>query len=633
MRRFPAPLLVFCIAATCARPSDPAAEARAERLVVRGAEAFIQHRLGDAEALLDSAAHLPGAAPRDRSRAEQMLALLAWRYRGDVNAGRAHYSAALNAGALASQAWAGLARMETARRRFADAREAARKAMEMAESLDDSAEAATQFGAAATQPVLEARLAGRAPSRRDESALHLAVAMLQPVVSAGPGMLRPARQLVTTAVLSGDGPAALAGWKSYFLTTLGQPGNELGGADSTLSTLLPRWVGGDSVRAEHLALFRALAASRMFDEAAAVGAGLPASPEIAEVGAYAAFLRRVRATTDEYYRLTALGKGDSRAFRRDLDAGARRLWPALFPAGAAPAFGWAAFQSAVHERFGTYAGLGNTAGYFDLHLGHAVLDRAETVEQYGHAARLRYVVLDELASDGFQTWAWDGEAAHGGWADTAAIYEVRPARAGGALQAWARWVEPRPGDERARRLPADSADDWGRAARAPYGFLPGVLDRLQRDGTRQIADSLRARGLAGAELQRAFIAAYDAAAVRSGIFAHEGRHAIDHRLGLALTAADLEYRAKLSEIAFAPVPRLALTAILQPSAGDRTPHGQANARALRGLEAWMRAHAREIPALDAARPLLPQAPLLTDAQIRAAFRSLDPFATQTPASH
>jgi hypothetical protein len=114
--------------------------------------------------------------------------------------------------------------------------------------------------------------------------------------------------------------------------------------------------------------------------------------------------------------------------------------------------------------------------------------------------------------------------------------------------------------------------------------------------------------------------------VESAIFAHEGRHAIDQRTGERLTPADLEYRAKLSEIAFAPVPRLALTAVFQPSAGDRTPHGQADARALRGLEAWMRAHAGEVHGLDPRRPLLPQTPLLSDEQIRAAFRWQDPFA-------
>jgi hypothetical protein len=40
----------------------------------------------------------------------------------------------------------------------------------------------------------------------------------------------------------------------------------------------------------------------------------------------------------------------------------------------------------------------------------------------------------------------------------------------------------------------------------------------------------------------------------------------------------------------------------------------------------MTAHARTIAGLHPGAPLLPQLPLLTDAQLRAAFQSLDPFA-------
>ena len=83
-----------------------------------------------------------------------------------------------------------------------------------------------------------------------------------------------------------------------------------------------------------------------------------------------------------------------------------------------------------------------------------------------------------------------------------------------------------------------------------------------------------------------------------------------------------EFRAKLSEVVFAPLPRLALGAIVSPNSGDVTPHGRANARALTGVMAWMRAHASEINGLNPSLPLQPQFTLLTDDQIRAAFLSL-----------
>jgi hypothetical protein len=462
MHRFTLAVLSMSVAAACAQRSDSAAQARAEGLVLRGAEAFMQHRLGDAETLLDSAAAVRGAAPRDHALAEQMRALLAWRFHADAEVGRAHYRAALETGVLRSKAYAGLSRLEAAQRRFGAALDAAGQAQRTAESLGDSAEAAVQLAAAASEPVLEARLAGRAAAPGDADALRRAVEALEPVVAAHPGMLRPARHLVTVALLADDGPAALAGWRSYFLNTLGQPGSGLGQAGSILAAVLPRWRGTAAAAGDRLALVRALARSRMYEEAAAVSAGLAPTPEVAEVRAYAAFLRRVRAAADEYYRRTALGLRRPGELRGRVEAEARRLWPVLFAPASPPAFDWSAFRAETARRFGTYADLGVTAGFYDLHYGHAVLDRTETVEQYGRTARLRYVVLDEMASDGFQTWAWDGEAAHGGWAESETIYHVRPAAGDAALEAWTRWVEHRPSGPRGDRLAADSAEDWSR---------------------------------------------------------------------------------------------------------------------------------------------------------------------------
>ena len=71
---------------------------------------------------------------------------------------------------------------------------------------------------------------------------------------------------------------------------------------------------------------------------------------------------------------------------------------------------------------------------------------------------------------------------------------------------------------------------------------------------------------------------------------------------------------------------------MSANAGDDTPHGQANLRAREGLQAWMQAHATEIRNLDRSAPLLPQFPLLSDAQIKAAFAAQDPFATENAAA-
>lgn len=65
-----------------------------------------------------------------------------------------------------------------------------------------------------------------------------------------------------------------------------------------------------------------------------------------------------------------------------------------------------------------------------------------------------------------------------------------------------------------------------------------------------------------------------------------------------------------------------------PNIGQKgDPHGAANARLMRGIVLWMEKHAGEIEGLDRSRPLLPQFDLLSDEQMRALFRGMDPLVT------
>ncbi len=146
-----------------------------------------------------------------------------------------------------------------------------------------------------------------------------------------------------------------------------------------------------------------------------------------------------------------------------------------------------------------------------------------------------------------------------------------------------------------------------------------------------LRDSLAATGLAGDELRGAFIAQAIRDKFESSIWAHEGRHAIDKTIFHISDSPELEFRAKLSEVALAPSPRM-LGSILRP-VGGTSAHGVANKKILEGVTEWMVNHAAEIHGFDSSHPALPQLDLLSDAQLRAAFRSLDPLATQSPETH
>ena len=208
--------------------------------------------------------------------------------------------------------------------------------------------------------------------------------------------------------------------------------------------------------------------------------------------------------------------------------------------------------------------------------------------------------------------------------------QVREPYANGPLAAWLQLTKPADRDEFGQEIAELMPIDDEIAEADPHAYLPSMALRMQRQAQEKILAKLQGDGLSGADLQAAFLIAFDSSSRASSIFAHEGRHALDRSdipWRWLRSAADGEYRAKLSEVAFAPEPRIALVGgILSANIGDGSSHGSANERLMRGLVAWMDEHREAIGGLDPERPLLPQLDLLTDDQLRVAFRSMDPWA-------
>jgi hypothetical protein len=612
------------VALLAAVGSDPA--------FVRAERAFMQHDLVGAEQAYREV--LAGdTVTAHRIQAATTLAGIAWRVRRDTTAA----SGWLRRVPQPRGRFAAMRERAIMRLAFGDAagaRAAADSAVRAAATADEREDAEAVLGRTAVDPALAARLAGDPLTRAESSALRSATARLQGVVERTPGALEPARLLIVAAILSETGPAVLTGWKSYYLVAAGDSATgRLTAPRKVLEARVPVLSPGGSTGEDRLAIVHALAESRLFSAAAALAlARAPGStpladtdPRAREIVAYARFLTDVERTTDEYYRQTLLGESHPADWRSALIYRGARLWPRLAWEGPVPAFSPAALAAELDRRFGAVINLGETAGYQDLHYGHRVVDERRTVRQYGHEAAIRFVALDGIVSNGFQSWAWNGRAGHGGWATAETIVQVRPLYAEGPRKVWRRLQDPVARREAALRLEGDSAADDIRARGTPVAYFPGLAARLERDGHRYLFDSLAQGGRRGAALEAAFTRELGRVEVESSIYAHEGRHAIDAS-DPELSPEEREYRAKLSQLVFAPVPRLALDGILDGTVGDPTPHGQANRRVLEGVLGWMTEHAREISGLDSARPLLLQLPRLTDRQFRAAFQSLDPLA-------
>ncbi|MDQ2768308.1 MAG: hypothetical protein M3Y30_14280, partial [Gemmatimonadota bacterium] len=344
-----------------------------------------------------------------------------------------------------------------------------------------------------------------------------------------------------------------------------------------------------------------------------------------EIVAYARFLRDAKRITNSYYRDVALAHADSNAWRAGLYAAGKSLWPHLDWRGPVPAYGLDSLKAQLERRFDLLVNMGVTAGVADLHSGHRISSEDREVTQYGKSAHVHFSVIDGMISDGYQTWAWDGRAAHGGWASDTEIIQVRNAYADGPLKVWHSRTDPIILARNATSLARDSVADVARARKKEVAYFPSVDARIRRDAQVQLMDSLKRSGLAGRDLELAFVRTYGDIVDEGSIFAHEGRHAIDKTIHIRdSSATNLEYQAKLSQVAFGPLPKLGLSGVLEPNTGDATAHGTADARLLGELFDWMRHNGFSDGA--GALPMPIQLPKMTDDQLRAAVRSLDPLA-------
>ena len=589
-------------------------------LVLRGESALQRQEITTAIGAFREAAR--DTSPPRRAAAERMLGVIAWRFYKDAGEARAHFGNALATQADTPATLIELSRLATAEGRYRQAFELADRARRS--STDDIAArgAILQIGHAVTEAALAARLDGDAAGASPglDTAATKAVRALRALVRLTPGRVEEAHQLLLASLVAGDGAAAADALDSYYLIDAGGPSMR-SAIPATLAQLRPMLTAwqGDGTRAERARLAAALGRARAYDAAALVG--LPGT----EILEYAKYCRRIEREANEYYRRTLVAGERRDALTRLAIHAEHDLWPRLTWEGAPPRFYPAAADAELGRRFGTLLQLGITGGYYDMHLGHVVGDDPRTVTQYGHTARVTFVALDGIVTNGLQSWAWADAGGHGGWQRRDTIVQVRPVFVEHALSLWVS-ADPRRHAAETWKIAADSTMDWAIARADSIGYLPGVASRLHRDGRDALVDSLRRAGVPDSALGGEFIRVASRLIRESSIIAHEGRHAIDDGLEQRLSPEDREFRAKLSEIAFAARPKLVMSAIVHPNIGDATPHGRANARVMLGLIRWMRAHGSDIRGFDARVPVLPQLPLLTDAQLRQAFRSMDPLA-------
>ncbi len=622
---------------------EPTSELEASLAAATAAN--VAHDIDREHRILERAEALPGPATL-AAAVQRQLALLDWRYYARIQPGRERLHRATS-GPDPAEAWLALSRLELATHNHAAARVAADRALLAADTRALLARA--QF-ALAQAVVDQAARARRAGELGQSNALRAALDALLAMVNAEPGSLPPSRWLLRAALLLDRGDVALRAWRSYYHVIAGRPlPNAIAAAGERLENLLPRLGSPAADATLQRDLMGALAGCRFFEEAALMAfdpraeTGLRDDSQARQIIVYDQALRDLRARVEEYYRRTILGAGDPASLTESVRTLGLTVWAAVYGHSDAPESdetersnsGEAeasaeseapgsdeALWALLRERFGTSVRLARTPGSgYDLHMGHVIEAQTRIVQQYGRTVELRLVILDSMVSQGFTDWAWEGRTGTRGYSSPTMIYQVRPAFVVEALQGWRSVGNPRTRSQLERRMQHESTLDEQRARANPYGYLPGLAMRLRHQGYVQILEGLELEALSGDNLRAAFLAQYQDDVRESSIVAHEGRHAMDLRDRVRYPR---EFAAKLSEVAFAPRPRLSMLAIMSSTIGTSSPHGRANLAIMQGLVAWMDEHRDQIAGLDPQRPLLPQFDRLTDEQIRAAFRSMDP---------
>jgi hypothetical protein len=341
------------------------------------------------------------------------------------------------------------------------------------------------------------------------------------------------------------------------------------------------------------------------------------------IATYLAFRDTLGREILSHDRAYARGVKSEDAYERRLSAILRNTASALVPGTTDP-------RAVLRDRFGVWGTEpGKSNGVSGIHLGHVISDEQKRISQDGRDGQIRLIVLDNMIHNSFSAWLMDGESAPGGWAvDGSTIVQVRP-RYLALIDEFASLALPGPALGRAKaEIARQGAVDHWIANMDPIAFLPAVKARLRLGAIQVLSNKVRSVARSEAEFQREFRKSYWAALIGSSILAHEGRHVLDQvtfQGACALSDDQLEYRAKLSEIRFAPLPRLAVSSIFSPLFGGSSGHGQANRRLFSEYARWIEANRGEIKGYDPSLTPLEQLDRLTDAQLVEVAASLEPI--------
>lgn len=470
--------------------------------------------------------------------------------------------------------------------------------------------------------------AAATPPNRRTAAVAAARAAWQEMPELTRSGLEAARQRLRIGLLAGDAEAALGGWRDYFwLGDAGAP-QAFGDVGPQVIAAFRAGARPGARRADALALASWLVRAGFADEARQLASDHALARSRGSLAAqwrkidrYLRMREALVAATLSHDRGYARGRRDGGdAYKSDVERIMREAVAGLGRRGAAP-------MNLMHELWGLYGTpVGDTGGVQSLHLGHTMIDARQEVVQGNRRGSIRFIALDNMIANAFSSWLPDGAFGNGGWATGGhTIIQVRPLYAGSVLRRLATVDEGVARTHFVERMNTLEAEDRRLIAGGRIVFLPGMDLRFVLQAVDGLAAEVRAADPDPATFAQRFRTAWSDRSTLCSITFHEGRHVLDQAQftgAAALSGAELEYRAKLSEIALCPSPRIIMGAIHDSNLGDGS-HGTANLRILTAYARWISEHRSEVAGFDPQVPDFAQLYKLTDDQLRTVAAALD----------
>lgn len=594
-------------------------------------------KLETSRELFNALIRLDDVSKKDKCIALRNIGIQDWKFYKNYELAKKRLAEAIQIGDYISESYVVLNRIENEAKNYSKALAAAEKSLENATSAADSTYATYLYSKTILKEASSFTLQKK---QLDLVKLQKASTLLQKILSKNPTHVNAAEVLLGISLLLKDGKLALKSWLAYYrFTNANAAYTYLKESAKVLSLELPMWNSNTINFQQTKAIIVALGNSRFYNLAKLVAltenkslhAKIKTDVEIQDIIHYVNYLQELKDNTNEYYRIATIEKNEDKItqnrdafisnFRTTNNLLMKKL--SVFEKNTTE-YSVREFREKLRTHFGTVQIVASTSSSTTLGLvmGHIVNERTETIKQYNHESDFTFTEIDMMISNGYPSWYWEDRGA-GGFAVEDGFLRVKQLFKSLPINAWQRITDPvkrgKIEKEIAEKLFSNSIDE--------KTIFSGLSQKLELDALSDLYNDLKSQGYQDIKLQLKFIEVYESYRARATMFAHEGRHSLDKKVlknkYRSLGATVIEYRGRLSQIVFSKEPRLELSNMI--NGVNTSPTGLSNKMIVDVAKEWILKNHGKIKNYDATQTPISQLYKLTNAQIIACYKAVDPF--------